>query len=85
MTRHDTANMDIFSCFSLGLDGAKWTTDSHANALKITAGEAATIGHVFSLGDFSEFYEGGVVVEGIKYQFLRYRKNTRIGLHRITR
>ena len=63
--------MDIFSCFSLGLDGARWTTDSRANALKITADEAATIGNAFSMGDFSEFAVGGVVVEGIKYQFLR--------------
>ena len=63
--------MDIFSCFFLGLDGAKWTTDSHANALKITAAEATTIGNAFSSGDFREFEVGGVVVEGIKYQFLR--------------
>ena len=61
----------IFFCFSPGLDGAKWTSDSYANALMISAAEAVTIAHAFNSGDFSSFLEVGVVVDGVKYKFKR--------------
>ncbi len=55
----------------IGLDGAKWTTDGHANAFKLTPTEAATIGKAFKSGDFTPFQSSGVLAEGVKYQFLR--------------
>jgi len=55
----------------IGQDGSKWTTDGHANALKITAQEAGKIGAAFKAKDFSTFMAGGVYVAGQKYQFLR--------------
>lgn len=56
----------------IGLDGgAKWTTDGHGNAFKVTAQEAANIARCFKSKDFSAFMAGGVHAEGVKYQFLR--------------
>merc|ERR1719494_641924 len=55
----------------IGKDGSKWTTDGHPKALKISAQEAATIGRAFHLGDMTTFQASGIVIAGIKYQFLR--------------
>lgn len=56
----------------IGIDGgAKWTTDGHANALKITPDEGARIAKCFKSKNFSDFMAGGVLAEGEKYQFLR--------------
>lgn len=56
----------------IGLDGgAKWTTDGHANALKITPEESAKIAGCFKSRNFTDFMSGGVLAEGVKYQFLR--------------
>lgn len=55
----------------IGLDGSKWTTDGHANAFKLSAAEAASIGKAFKSGDFTPFMSTGVFAEGLKYQFLR--------------
>jgi len=63
----------------IGKDGSKWTTDGHANALKITAQEAANIGRVFSSNDFTSFQASGIVAAGVKYQFLRGDDNLALG------
>lgn len=56
----------------IGLDGgAKWTTDSHANAFPLTPTESANIAKCFKSKDFSAFMSGGVHAESTKYQFLR--------------
>ncbi|MDJ0619854.1 MAG: profilin [Calothrix sp. MO_192.B10] len=56
----------------IGLDGgAKWTTDGHSNALKLSGGEAVNIARCFKSKDFSQFMASGIVAEGVKYQFLR--------------
>eukprot|EP00111_Clytia_hemisphaerica_P008698 TCONS_00025423-protein len=55
----------------IGKDGSKWTTDGHASALKITAQEAATVGKAFTSGDMTPFQASGIVIAGVKYQFLR--------------
>ena len=55
----------------IGLDGAKLTSDAHASAIKISAGEAAIIGRALNSGDFTPLQASGIVIEGLKYQFLR--------------
>lgn len=59
----------------IGMDGSKWTTDSHGQAIKITAQEAATIGRVYTSGDASVFQTSGLHIGGIRYQFLRKDEN----------
>jgi len=55
----------------IGYDGSKWTTDGHANAIKITTPEAQAIGAAFKSKNWSTFQSSGIVIEGVKYQFLR--------------
>lgn len=56
----------------IGLDGgAMWTTDSHENALVLTASEATTIAAAFKSKDFSTFVDDGINIAGVGYQFLR--------------
>ena len=55
----------------VGLDGAPWTTRGHADALKASPEELAVIARVMKSKDFTPFQSSGVVVEGVKYQFLR--------------
>ncbi|XP_071959987.1 profilin-like [Antedon mediterranea] len=56
----------------IGLDGgAKWTTDGHANAYKLTTSEATDIAVSFKSEDFSAFMASGIQAEGVQYQFLR--------------
>lgn len=54
-----------------GQDGAKWTTDAHGKAIKVTTDEAAKIGRCFKSKDFTAFQASGIHLEGQKYQFLR--------------
>ena len=63
----------------IGQDGSKWTTDGHASALKITAPEAATIGRAMQSKDMTTFQSSGIVVAGVKYQFLRGDDNIALG------
>ena len=51
--------------------GAKWTTDWHANAFKLTATEAANIARCFKSKDFTSFQASGILAENLKYRFLR--------------
>lgn len=64
------ANID--QAVIIGLDGgAKWTTDGHANALKLTDAECKSIADSMKSKNFSNFMASGVHCAGIKYQFLR--------------
>lgn len=51
--------------------GAKWTTDGHGKALKLSPQEAVAIASCFKAKKFDSFQEKGVHVEGKKYQYLR--------------
>ena len=56
----------------IGLDGgAKWTSDTHPMAIKISGPEASTIATCLKNKDFSSFQSSGVHVENIKYNYLR--------------
>lgn len=63
----------------IGMDGSLWTTAAHANQIPITAGEAKTIGKAMSSNDPSGFQTGGIIVGGIKYQFLRFEDPIALG------
>ncbi|XP_038062927.1 profilin [Patiria miniata] len=67
-----SGSVHVDRCVIIGLDGgAKWTTDGHANALKLQGQEGANIAKCFKSKDFTAFMAGGVFAEGVKYQFLR--------------
>lgn len=71
-SRDQTGNTHADKACIIGLDGgAKWTTDTHANALRLTADEAANIAGCFKSGDFTPFMSEGIHAEGTKYQFLK--------------
>ncbi|CAB4008968.1 DNA primase [Paramuricea clavata] len=56
----------------IGLDGgAPWTTAAHAKALKLTGSEGQNIARALKSKDFTPFQAGGILCEGVKYQFLR--------------
>ena len=63
----------------IGKSGGKWTSDTHPNAIKISVDEASTIGKAMESGDLTPFQSSGIVVEGVKYQFLRGEENLVIG------
>jgi len=56
----------------VGLDtGGMWTTAGHPNALIPTAQESAQIASCFKSGKFDPFMCNGVLIGGVKYNFLR--------------
>lgn len=55
----------------IGLDGSIWTTAGHANAIRLTTIEAATIAKCFKAKEFSQFISCGIVAEGRKYIFIK--------------
>jgi profilin len=55
----------------IGLNGSKWTSDTHKNALKISQPEATSVAGCFTSKNFSVFQASGIMIEGQKYQFLR--------------
>ena len=56
----------------IGLDGGgAWTTEKHGSALKISQQEGSTIAKALNNEDCTSFQTKGIVVGGIKYQFLR--------------
>lgn len=74
---HGAGHTDL-ACI-VGKDGSKWTTDGHGSAIKITPAEAANIGRAFTSGDFTTFQASGIVIAGVKYQFLRGDENIVLG------
>jgi profilin len=55
----------------IGINGSKWTSDSHPRALKITQEQAMAIGAAFNSKNFDTFVKGNLKVEGVQYMFLR--------------
>ncbi|XP_065844604.1 profilin-like [Oscarella lobularis] len=71
-SKDSSGSLNVDKACIIGLDGgAKWTTDGHANAFKISPAEAANVAKAFKSKDFTPFMAGGVHLAGIKYQFLR--------------
>lgn len=54
-----------------GLDGSHWTTAGHASALKIQGQEAQKVATCFTNEDFTPLQASGILLEGVKYQYLR--------------
>ena len=63
----------------VGTDGSVYTSSENASHLPISASEASTIARCITSGDFSPLQAGGVVVAGVKYQFLRGEENLILG------
>merc|ERR1711972_542446 len=64
----------------IGLDGgAKWTSDNHARAFKISQQEATAIAAVMNSSDFTPFQANGITIEGVKYRFLREDEGVVLG------
>ena len=56
----------------ISLDGgASWTTPNHPHGIQLTAAEGQKIAQMMKSGDFTSAQANGIVLEGIKYQFLR--------------
>jgi len=71
-SKDSSGTVHVDKAVLFGLDGgALWTSNSHANSLKITPTESANIARCFKNKDFSAFMSSGVIAEGMKYQFLR--------------
>lgn len=63
--------------------GAKWTSDGHARAFKLSQAECAAIARCFKARDFAAFESGGVRCEGCSYLFLREEEGGKVALGRL--
>jgi Profilin. len=63
----------------IGTDGSVWTNSEHPAHIAITANEAATIARCITTRDSSPLQASGVVIAGLKYQFLRDDENLILG------
>ncbi len=74
------AHVDRVAIFGMN-GGALWTSSTHANALKISPSESSKIAANISAADAtSNFATEGIVLEGVKYNFLRYDAEKKIAL-----
>lgn len=56
----------------ISLDGgASWTSPNHPHGIQLTPAEGQKIAQMMKSGDFSSAQANGIVLEGVKYQFLR--------------
>jgi len=56
----------------ISLDGgASWTSPNHPNGLQLSRTEGEKIASMMKSGDFSSAQANGIVLEGVKYLFLR--------------
>jgi len=55
----------------IGMNGSMWTTCEHTKAMKPEQAEITKIVNAIQSGDNSPLQAGGIIVEGVKYQFLR--------------
>jgi len=55
----------------VGLNGSCWTTCDHSKSMKLEPSEITKLANAMSSGDTSILQSGGIVLEGVKYQFLR--------------
>jgi len=67
---NNVENVDRVAIIQLG-SGAKWTSETHPQVLRLKDEEAKTIGAICKSRDMTSFTTGGVWIEGIKYNFLR--------------
>ena len=70
-TKDSSGNIHCDRACIIGMDGSLWTTDSHANALKLQGYEGVNIAKSFKNKDFTSFIASGVYVENKRYTFLR--------------
>jgi len=63
----------------IGQDGSLWTTSANPKNLNLTAGEAATIAKAIKDDNPSTFQTSGIVIGGVKYQYLRNLDNVYLG------
>ena len=70
-TKDASGNAHCDRACIIGMDGSRWTTAGHANALKLRGSEGVNIGKCFKSKDFSAFMACGVSIEGTTYLFLR--------------
>merc|ERR1711953_53009 len=54
----------------IGQDGSIWTGAHGGKGMTVAAAEAATIAKCITSKDFSPLQASGIVLEGLKYQFL---------------
>jgi profilin len=64
------AHCDKAAIISLD-DGTSWTSPNHPCAIQLSTTEGATVAKMMKSGDFTSAQANGIVLEGIKYQFLR--------------
>lgn len=56
----------------ISLDGgASWTSPNHPHGIQLTPEEGQKVAQMMKSGDFSSAQANGIVLEGVKYQFLR--------------
>jgi len=56
----------------ISLDGgAAWTSPNHPRGIQLSLAEGQKIAQMMKSGDFSSAQANGIVLEGVKYQFLR--------------
>ncbi|XP_063716658.1 profilin-like [Symsagittifera roscoffensis] len=55
----------------IGQDGSIWTTAYGGKGMQILAPEAAALGKAMKTKDFSPLQASGIMLETVKYQFLR--------------
>lgn len=60
----------------ISLDGgSSWTTSIHPHSIQLKPAEGEKIAQMMKSGDFSSAQANGIVLEGVKYQFLREDDN----------
>lgn len=62
-----------------GTDGNAWSSDAHANALKLSDTERKKIASELAREGNSDFGANGIIAGGVKYQFLRYDEGAVMG------
>jgi len=56
----------------IGLEGgASWVSGTHANTFTVSPSEAAVIAASLKGDDYASFQSNGILIGGVKYQFLR--------------
>lgn len=71
-SKDDNGSCHVDKGTIIGIDGGvPWTQGSDTNIMCMAQEEGAKIAHCFKTNDFSSLQANGVIVEGVKYQFLR--------------
>lgn len=66
------SNGNIDRASIIGLNGGKWTSKTE---IKLGQDECTKIAQAFTARDFTTFQSNGVMIEGLKYQFLSQQDN----------